>query len=127
MPRTAAPPVSGRVVLLLGVTDLAFLQHRAQRAWYGTALLRHAPPRLGQRLSLPHVPAPLRPPSVATPHVSGAAALYAARHLEKKGIMPTADNIKAAILGSAQPTDSLAGKCVSNGRLNVARLLGLEP
>ncbi len=52
--------------------------------------------------------------SMATPHVSGAAALY-------KSINPTATaaQIKAAILGSATPTASLAGKCVTGGRLNV--------
>lgn len=53
--------------------------------------------------------------SMATPHVSGAAALYAS-------INPTSDAaaIKAAILGSATPTPSLSGKVVSNGRLNVS-------
>ncbi|PRW44586.1 peptidase S8 [Chlorella sorokiniana] len=65
--------------------------------------------------------------SMATPHVSGAAALYAAWYLNTTGTMPSAAAIKAAILASAEPTASLSGRCVSNGRLNVARLLGLEP
>jgi subtilisin family serine protease len=53
--------------------------------------------------------------SMATPHVAGAAALYAARN-------PTANAaaIKAAIMGSATPTPSLNGRVVSNGRLNVS-------
>ncbi len=53
--------------------------------------------------------------SMATPHVTGAAALYAS-------INPgfTAAQIKTAILGAATPTPSLAGKCVTGGRLNVA-------
>ncbi len=53
--------------------------------------------------------------SMATPHVSGAIALYAAKN-------PNADaaTIKAAILGSAIATPSLAGKCVTGGRLNVS-------
>ena len=53
--------------------------------------------------------------SMATPHVSGAAALY-------KALNPsaTAAQIKNAILSSATPTSSLAGKCVSGGRLNVS-------
>ena len=53
--------------------------------------------------------------SMATPHVTGAAALYAS-------INPgaTAATIKAAILSSATPTASLSGKCVTGGRLNVA-------
>jgi len=52
--------------------------------------------------------------SMATPHVTGAVALYAS-------INPgaTAAQIKAAILNSAIPTPSLSGKCVSGGRLNV--------
>jgi len=53
--------------------------------------------------------------SMATPHVTGAAALYAASH---QGA--TAADIKVAILGSAVPTPSLNGKVVSNGRLNVS-------
>jgi subtilisin family serine protease len=52
--------------------------------------------------------------SMATPHVTGAAALYASTHAGS-----TAADIKSAILGSAIPTASLAGKCVTGGRLNV--------
>ncbi|WP_223808867.1 S8 family peptidase [Rufibacter hautae] len=53
--------------------------------------------------------------SMATPHVTGAAALYAASHPGS-----TATAIKNAILGSATPTASLAGKCVTGGRLNMS-------
>jgi subtilisin family serine protease len=53
--------------------------------------------------------------SMATPHVTGAAALYASTHPGA-----TAAQIKAAILASAVPTPSLSGKCVSGGRLNVS-------
>lgn len=53
--------------------------------------------------------------SMATPHVSGAAALYKAYHPAA-----TAVEIKAAILGSAVPTPSLQGKVLSNGRLDVS-------
>lgn len=53
--------------------------------------------------------------SMATPHVTGAAALY-------KSINPsaTAAQIKAAILGSVISTTSLSGKTVTGGRLNVS-------
>ncbi len=53
--------------------------------------------------------------SMATPHVTGAAALYAASH-------PGASmsSIKNAILGSVVATASLSGKCVTGGRLNVS-------
>lgn len=53
--------------------------------------------------------------SMATPHVTGAAALYASTHPGA-----TAGQIKAAILSSTEPTASLTGKCVTGGRLNVS-------
>jgi subtilisin family serine protease len=53
--------------------------------------------------------------SMATPHVTGAVALYASTHAGA-----TATDIKAAILGSVVPTGSLSGKCVTGGRLNVS-------
>jgi subtilisin family serine protease len=53
--------------------------------------------------------------SMATPHVTGGAALYAAYHAGS-----SAATIKAAILNSAVPTASLTGKCVTGGRLNVS-------
>lgn len=53
--------------------------------------------------------------SMATPHVSGAAALYASTH---PGV--TASQIRDAILSNAIPTGSLAGKTVTGGRLNVS-------
>ncbi len=53
--------------------------------------------------------------SMACPHVTGAVALYASTH-------PGASvaTIKAALMGSVVPTASLAGKCVTGGRLNVS-------
>lgn len=53
--------------------------------------------------------------SMATPHVTGGAALYAAYHSGS-----TASQIKNAILSSAVPTASLSGRCVTGGRLNVS-------
>lgn len=55
--------------------------------------------------------------SMATPHVTGAAALYAAQHPGS-----SAATIKSAIIDAAKatPTPSLAGKCVTGGRLNVS-------
>ena len=53
--------------------------------------------------------------SMATPHVSGAAALYASTHPGA-----SAQQIRAAILDSATSTSSLAGKTVTGGRLNVS-------
>ena len=53
--------------------------------------------------------------SMATPHVSGAVALY-------RSIFPSASAsaTKSAILSSAVPTASLSGKCLIGGRLNVS-------
>ena len=53
--------------------------------------------------------------SMATPHVTGAAALYASTYPGS-----SAATIKAAILNSAVPTASLSGKTVTGGRLNVS-------
>jgi subtilisin family serine protease len=53
--------------------------------------------------------------SMATPHVAGAAALYAASNPGA-----TAAQIKTAILNAALPTASLSGKTVTGGRLNVS-------
>ncbi len=53
--------------------------------------------------------------SMATPHVTGAAALYAA-----KNSGATAAAIKAAILNSVVLTPSLNGKTATGGRLNVS-------
>ena len=53
--------------------------------------------------------------SMAAPHVTGAAALYAATHPGA-----SAATIKSAILGSGVSTGSLGGKCVTGDRLNVS-------
>lgn len=53
--------------------------------------------------------------SMATPHVTGAVALYAASHPGA-----SATQIKTAIMENSVPTLSLSGKCVSGGRLNVS-------
>lgn len=53
--------------------------------------------------------------SMATPHVAGAAALYASINAGA-----SAATIKSALLSSVTPTASLSGKCVTGGRLNVS-------
>ena len=54
--------------------------------------------------------------SMATPHVTGAAALYAS--LNPICLLPRRS--KPRLLSSATPTPSLAGKTVTGGRLNVS-------
>ncbi len=53
--------------------------------------------------------------SMATPHVTGAAALYASTHPGA-----SAATIKAAITSSVAATPALAGKCLTGGRLDVS-------
>jgi subtilisin family serine protease len=57
--------------------------------------------------------------SMATPHVTGAAALYASTHPGA-----TAAQIKNAILSSAIPTASLSDKTVTGGRLDASAANG---
>ncbi len=62
--------------------------------------------------------------SMATPHVTGAAALYLASHPGS-----TANAIRTAILGSAQATltASLSGRTVTGGRLDVSAKPFVKP
>ena len=58
--------------------------------------------------------------SMATPHVSGAAAL-----LWAKSAGETVASVKAALLEGVDPKPAFSGKTVSGGRLNLARSLAL--
>ena len=60
--------------------------------------------------------------SMATPHVTGAVALYASAYSTA-----SAASIRSAILGSARPTSSVSGKTVTGGRLDVAAALNATP
>jgi subtilisin family serine protease len=57
--------------------------------------------------------------SMATPHVSGAIALYASAFP-----FATAAEIRAAILSNARATSSMVGRIVTGGRLNLSGLFG---
>jgi len=56
--------------------------------------------------------------SMATPHVTGAIALYASKFPDA-----SAEQIRNAILATATPTTSLAGRTATGGRLNVSAAL----
>jgi hypothetical protein len=60
--------------------------------------------------------------SMATPHVTGAVALYKSKYPSA-----TAAQIKAALLTSVAPTASLSGKTITGGRLDISKLLQLHP
>lgn len=60
--------------------------------------------------------------SMATPHVTGAVALYAAAY---PGL--TAGDIRSALLSSTTPTGSLSGKTTTGGRLDIASLMAKSP
>jgi subtilisin family serine protease len=60
--------------------------------------------------------------SMATPHVTGAAALYMSRYSSA-----TAAQIRSAILSTTVPTSSLASRTVTGGRLNVSAALSQAP
>lgn len=79
----------------------------------GSAIYSCVPKRTGGKLVSGY--ASYSGTSMATPHVSGAAALYAASHAGA-----SASQIRSAILSSAVPTSSLSGKCTTGGRLNAS-------
>lgn len=60
--------------------------------------------------------------SMATPHVTGAVALYAAANPSA-----TASQIRTALLNTATPTASMNGITTTGGRLNVSALMGAVP
>lgn len=58
--------------------------------------------------------------SMATPHVTGALALYAAAHPGS-----SAADLTSALLSRTAPTPSLAGRTATGGRLDISRMLQL--
>lgn len=79
----------------------------------GSAIYSTVPKKSGSRVIAGY--ASYNGTSMATPHVTGAAALFAASNPGA-----TAVQIKEAILNTAIPTTSLSGKCLTGGRLNVS-------
>ena len=64
--------------------------------------------------------------SMATPHVTGAAALYASQYIDATThkVTKTAAEIKQQILNTVTATPALSGKVLTGGRLNVCALVG---
>lgn len=65
--------------------------------------------------------------SMATPHVTGAAALFASKYLAERGTLPSPALMKESLLGSAIPTGSVSGLVLSGGRLNIPGALAYDP
>ena len=112
---------SGNIIAVASITNAGALSSFSQ---YGaTSVDIGAPgsgviscvPVSGSRKSIVSGYASYSGTSMATPHVTGAVALY-------KSINPnaTAADIKTAIMNAATATTSLNGKCLSGGRLNVS-------
>jgi subtilisin family serine protease len=57
--------------------------------------------------------------SMATPHVSGAIALYASANPGR-----TASQLKTVLLGNTTATTSLSGRTVTGGRLDISKMFG---
>ena len=87
---------------------------------YGAASVDLFAPGVGIRSTLRGGYGSLSGTSMATPHVSGAAALLFARHPDW-----TAAQVKQALLDSADRLAAFAGRSVSGGRLNVAAALNV--
>ena len=104
---------------IISVASLTSVGKRSSFSNYGATSVDIAAPGSGIWSTVPTASGPgyasYNGTSMATPHVTGAAALYASLHPGS-----TAAQIKAAILNSAVPTAAMAGKCVTGGRLNVS-------
>ncbi len=108
------------------VISVAAIARDGATAWftsYGAQTVDLGAPGVGVVSSVPWMTyASYNGTSMATPHVTGAAALYASTHPGA-----TAAEIRAALLGSTIPTPALAGKCVTGGRLNLSTVIRPAP
>src|SRR5262249_33939047 len=109
------------LVNVISVAALTSSGNLASWSDYGANSVSLAAPGVSILSTYPGGYAYMSGTSMATPFVTGAAALYASAHPDA-----TAADIKKAILDSATPTASLAGKTITGGRLNIAALMGVD-
>ena len=108
---------------VIAVTALASNGTKATWANYGATSVDLGAPGVGIFSTTPNnTYSSFSGTSMATPHVSGAVALYAAANPGA-----TAAQIKSAILSSVTPTSSISGITSTGGRLNVGTLAGIPP
>ncbi|HEY7767676.1 S8 family peptidase [Longimicrobium sp.] len=115
-PSNYACTANGSYDCVLAVASITNAGARSNFSNYGATTVDIGAPGSGIYSSLPYnTYGSYSGTSMATPHVSGAAALYASTHAGA-----SAASIRSAILSSAVPTASLSGKTVTGGRLNVS-------
>ncbi|MEY4668394.1 MAG: hypothetical protein RL518_1093 [Pseudomonadota bacterium] len=108
---------------VIAVAAISSTGARASFSNYGAATVDIGAPGVSIVSSVPtNSYASYNGTSMATPHVSGAVAVYAAAFPTA-----TATQIRSAILGAAKPTSSLAGLTVTGGRLSLEGLFGAPP
>ena len=104
---------------VISITALDSAGAKASWANYGATTVDLGAPGVGIYSTLPGgTYGSYSGTSMATPHVTGAAALYASTHPGT-----TALDIRNALLGSVLPTASLSGKTVTGGRLNLSTVI----
>lgn len=108
---------------VISVAAISSTGARASFSNYGATTVDIGAPGVGILSTVPNSSyASYSGTSMATPHVSGAVALYSAAFPTA-----TAQQIRTAILGAAKPTTSLAGLTVTGGRLSLEGLFGAPP
>ena len=117
---TASYPASYTSANVIAVAAIDNAGNLASFSQYGATSVDIGAPGVGIYSSLPtskntSTYGSYNGTSMATPHVTGAVALYASLHAGS-----TAAQIKAAVLGSAVATASLTGKCTTGGRVDVS-------
>ena len=107
---------------VISVTAIA--QDGSKPTWanYGAKSVDLGAPGVKIWSTIPGTYASMDGTSMATPHVTGAIALYASKYPGAK-----AADIKAALLASRTPTASLSGKTVTGGRLDIVKFLAIVP
>ena len=115
------PAASYEAVIAVAAIDSS--GNKASWSSYGASTVDLGAPGVSVLSTVPGGYAYYSGTSMATPHVSGAVALYASAFPAA-----TASDIRTAILGAAKPTASLSGKTVTGGRLSLASLFSaVEP